>query len=777
MYQLQMILVLILTMLLLTLRKEHIFVLVYIEARQYSKVGERNTLMIKTVSFDKLAGTDLGKYHLERLLGQSKIGPTFLIRDDANSSHLLRFLNVSTNRAPRDHSDYLEHFQYRASQIVTLQHPYLLPLVDYGVFRGMPYLVSPHLPLRSLRTRLSKTGVLDTYTVGRYVDQMATALEYAHEHAVVHGSLSVDSIFIRLDGNLMIADMGVRSLLELTRQTMSGNQFLEWSEGYAPEQLLGKPSSPATDVYAMGVVAYHLLTGSAVFEANTIDERVQRHLYASVPPLTEWRSDLPSGLSSILAHALAKDPTQRFHQPGAFANAYHGAMGATNRARLPFVVSSLPNGQTNYPYANGASAADIQQYTERTWSNNRTSAGDHAPVTPPSIPQPPSIPHSLHGFSDDVPLGLTNYSRRDLTSSPRPTLLHRLGRKNRRRNILIAGLLVLLVVGGSLLGFATLSQRSSALTSAGGQVMFFGDQNSAAGQTNSLHITVQHLSNLSAGSNYAAWIINDQTEAVLGLGKLIKNGQTWSLTYNGANSNLLEAGDKLEITQEQGGGVGTVPSGPVILVGAFPVMAFQHIQHLLVSFPETPGKVGMLMGLLQQTRLLDNQAAVLQSVATNQDTVAIGCVTQSMLDIIEGTKGAHYHPLLAVCAGRNVTATGDGFGLLDKGFIADAEEHASLALSQKDATNVMRQHAALMDIALSNITGWMTTIDKDLLHQQAHLTDMSSLQQISLLADDAYHGVDVNGDGQIDPVVGEAGAITAYQQGQFMATVTLVPST
>lgn len=704
--------------------------------------------MIKMVPFDKLVGIDLGKYRLERFLGQSKIGPTYLIRADtttaAATTYLLRFLDGPAHATARDRAVYLEHFQYQASQIATLQHPYLLPLLDYGIFRGIPYLVSPHLPLRSLRTRLVKNGPVDTYTVGRYLDQIATALEYAHEHAVLHGSLSVDNIFIRLDGSLMVADTGVRSLLELNTQAMPENQLLEWSEGYAPEQLLGKPSSPATDVYAMGVVTYHLLTGIPVFEGNTLDERVQQHLYASVPPLTLRRSDLPPGLSGILAHALAKDPAQRYHQPGAFANAYHGATGATNRTRLPFVISSMPAQQAHHPSANGSSTTT-----------------DHSPGTPPSTP----IPHSLHGFSDDLSSGLN--------SSPRPALLNRFGKKYRQRTIVVAALLVLLLIASSTLAITLLVHNSIATSNAGGQVTFFANQSDPTGQTNSLRITIQQLPTPPAGSGYEAWIINDRTEAVLNLGRLTGNGQNWSLIYNGTNINLLEAGDKLEITLEQG--AVTAPVGRVVLSGAFPVQAFQHVQHLLVSFPETPGKVGMLMGLLQQTHLLDNQAAVLQSMQNSQDTVAIDCVTQSMLDIIEGTHGAHYQPLSAKCAARNVTATGDGFGLLGKGFVSSAEEHAALALSQKDATSVMRQHAALMNIALTNVTNWVMTIEQDLLRLQAHPTDLSSLQEITTLADDAYHGVDVNGDGQIDPVPDEAGAITAYQQGQYMATVTLTP--
>ncbi len=228
--------------------------------------------MIKTGSFDKLAGTTLGNYRLERFIGQSRVGPAFLARADTTTTYLLRFLAAPMYAVPKEREVYLEHFQFQANQIAALKHPYILPLIDFGIYRGFPYLISPHIPLRSLRTRVEKNGALNTFTLGRYLDQVATALEYAHEHSVLHGNLSVDSIYIRLDGQLVVADPGVKALLDLNRLDMPRNRLLEWSDGCAPEQLLGKPASPASDVYALGVVIYYLLTGIPVFEGSTLDE-------------------------------------------------------------------------------------------------------------------------------------------------------------------------------------------------------------------------------------------------------------------------------------------------------------------------------------------------------------------------------------------------------------------------------------------------------------------------------------------------------------------------
>jgi hypothetical protein len=246
------------------------------------------------------------------------------------------------------------------------------------------------------------------------------------------------------------------------------------------------------------------------------------------------------------------------------------------------------------------------------------------------------------------------------------------------------------------------------------------------------------------------------------------------LRHGQAGTNLLSAGDKLEITLEQG--AVKLPTGKVVLTGAFPLKAFAHIQHLLVSFPATPGKIGFLVGALQQTHLLTIQADVLQTLASSRDANAIKCAAQSVIDLIEGMRGPNYHPLAETCALQHATMTGDGFGLLGKdGYLASAAEHATFAVTQPDATSTMRLHARLMVIALSNIKGWITTIEQDALNLIASPTDLAKAQEIATLADDAYHGVDINGDGQNDPVAGEAGALTAYLQGQLMATLALTP--
>ncbi len=442
-------------------------------------------------------------------------------------------------------------------------------------------------------------------------------------------------------------------------------------------------------------------------------------------------------------------------------NAYHRIVLPNNKIRVPFIVSATPSVQTQQPQGTRAPLEEIP-LSEEAWSTNGLAVADHAQAS-----QHPTFQHSLHGFADSDPLSLR--------ASRRPVLMQRFRRKHVLRNVLIAALIVLLVAAGSTIGLTLLWQKGAAMPAPSGQVTFFDSQNGSPGHTNALDIVAHGLDAPPAGFQYAAWFINQETEAIIPLGTLSGKNQTYVLNYTGASSpNLLGAGDKLEITLEQG--TVKVPAGKVILVGKLPLKASAHIQHVLVSFPLTPGKIGLLVGVLEQTHLLSIQAAVLQNAAASRNTTAIACAAQSLIDLIEGKQGSHYQPLAATCASQNETQTGDGFGLLGKGYLIGAAEHATFAVSQPDATNAMRLHARLMNIALSNITAWVTTIEQDALHLREYPTDLTAVQEIVRLADNAYHGVDANSDGQIDLVAGEAGALTAYLQGQLMATLSLTPS-
>ena len=346
-------------------------------------------------------------------------------------------------------------------------------------------------------------------------------------------------------------------------------------------------------------------------------------------------------------------------------------------------------------------------------------------------------------------------------------------RSSNVRRLAIIGILILVIVAGGTVGRITLLKNNNTpavVTSHGtGQVSFLDSQN-GVGNTDALKLQISGLQAPPAGSQYDAWLVNTSGEQTISLGTLApKNGQ-FSLSYagNGQNgqpgTNLIGAGNKLEITQEQGNV--QLPTGKVILAGTFPPQAFVHIRHLLFSFPTTPNKIGLLVGVLNQTQLLNAQAVLLQSFVANKNHNAIGCVAQSIVDIIDGTQGPHFQPLPATCASQSITAIGDGFGLLgSNAYIQTTSQHASLAATQTDSTDNIRLFAGHVETAMSNLNGSVSTIEQDALNLLNNPASTTKVQEIVTLANHAFNG---------DPTSGEAGATTAYLQGQMIANLPLI---
>jgi hypothetical protein len=354
-------------------------------------------------------------------------------------------------------------------------------------------------------------------------------------------------------------------------------------------------------------------------------------------------------------------------------------------------------------------------------------------------------------------------------------------RPRRWKKLFIASLLVVIIGGGAIasaIWFMPAKPAPSVSTVASGQVKFFDSQTSVAGNTDALSIIATGLSDPLSGSQYNAWLIDTVNEQVLSLGTLSKAGKSFTLTFNQPGKNLLGQGNEVEITQEQRGQANE-PSGNLILSAKFPPQAFVHIRHLLTKFPTTPNQVGLLVGVLNETQEVNAQAAILQNSLGNGEGHVRQCLAQSIIDIIEGTNGADYSALSSWCMAQNITQAGDGFGLLDAGvsatshgYLATAVQHAVLAANQPDSTDLIRNRARKVEVSIANIKALLEEIKGDAIKLLSNPSDTSQVAEIISRSDHAYHGFDQNGNGIIEPILGEAGAITAYTQGQLMATLT-----
>jgi hypothetical protein len=367
-----------------------------------------------------------------------------------------------------------------------------------------------------------------------------------------------------------------------------------------------------------------------------------------------------------------------------------------------------------------------------------------------------------------------------ILSSPQPP-----ARKNNTWRIVFIVALVLIVIGVGTLGtIAFLNNRTTSTTNNGSTntpvatnangTVSFSDSQNGSGHSNVVTVNARGLSTPPNGSQYAAWIVDTQSERSTALGTLQQNKDGTYTAKSTIQHNLLGLGNRVVVTLEQG--TVAVPTGQVVLSASYPPKAFVHVKHLLVSFPDTPGKIGLLVGLIDQAQKLSSASQLLQSISASQNSSAIQCAAQSIIDIAEGTNGAHYQPLANQCAAQNIAEVGDRYGLLGTGgYIANSQAHASLAATQSDTTSTIRVHAGHVAICLQNMHGWISTIDHDAQSLLNNPTDSAKIQEIVTLANHAYNGFDADGDGSIDPIPGEGGAVTAYFHGQLMAVLVLAP--
>jgi eukaryotic-like serine/threonine-protein kinase len=697
--------------------------------------------MLEQTSYGQWLGSTIGEYRLTRLQSTSPLGPLFTADSvQSSSTFLLRLLTVPPAQTSEAMGIYQGYLERQAGHIITLRHPYMLPLVNYGIYQGQPYFVWPYTSMRSLTTRVSQSGVLDVVTAGRYLDQIAAALEYAHQHATFHRNLSLDCIYLQMDGQIAVADFGVRRLYELLTPGNQAGFFSGSQEALAPEQLTGGQIGPFTDVYALGGVTYRLLTGHPVFNGESFRAIAEQHLQAPPPSLTRARPGLPAALDRVLAGALAKDPAQRIQHPGVFADAYQEVVAPANSLRVPF---DAPGGL--------ASASPSQQ--------------------------PPL--QRAGGGTPRAPAGRTGASSGPAVASSR-------GWRQffaRGWGFFLAVLVLVPLVSFGVFFFA--NNRQSPTNALSGSLLFVDSASPPDGSNDGMRISVRGLAAPVAGSRYEVWLVNQKTEQIIALGQLVAGqNQTYQLVYipGGTNgtpaANVLARGNMIEITEERSNVV--APAGHILLSVTFPPQAFTHIGHLLLSFPTTPGKIGLLVGVLRQTDAINTQASALDTAARAGQTDLVRCLAQSIVDISEGTHGAHYQPLDSACKALGVTEAGDGFGLLSPtsaangngypaestatGYIKNAADHASLATGTPDATEALRQHAATVQTDLAAVTKSVAAADTAALKLLTSPTDMAAVAALVAASGAAYHGSGGDRAGS---------AVAAYQQGQLMATLSL----
>ncbi len=262
------------------------------------------------------AGTRLGPYEIASQIGAGGMGEVYRARD----TRLGR--DVAVKVLPggvSDNAEALARFELEARAVAALNHPNILALHDVGAENAVAYAVTELLEGETLRARIEAAGPLPPRKALDYATQIARGLSAAHERGIVHRDVKPENVFVTRDGRVKILDFGLSgqdvshadSATEVTGPSPSGGVILGTVGYMAPEQLLGQPATPQSDIFAFGVVLYEMLTATHPFKRATVVETHTAVLREDPPPINRAVPALPSSVGRLLTRCLEKQPADR----------------------------------------------------------------------------------------------------------------------------------------------------------------------------------------------------------------------------------------------------------------------------------------------------------------------------------------------------------------------------------------------------------------------------------------------------------------------------------
>ena len=259
----------------------------------------------------------LGNYRLLRLLGQGGFAQVYLgehLRLGTQAAIKMLFTHLPDEE--------VGHFLAEARTLARLEHPHIIRILDFDIEQDIPFLVMSYAPNGTLRQRYPKGMRPPLDIILTYLKQAAGALECAHNARLVHRDIKPENMLLDRYDYMLLSDFGIAVMAHSTRS--QSTQEITGTVSYmAPEQIQGKPR-PASDQYALGVVAYEWLCGCLPFHGTTAEITTQ-HLHVKPLPLREHVPGIPTAIEDVVLKALEKDPHQRFTNVLQFATAFEQA--------------------------------------------------------------------------------------------------------------------------------------------------------------------------------------------------------------------------------------------------------------------------------------------------------------------------------------------------------------------------------------------------------------------------------------------------------------------
>ena len=273
------------------------------------------------------AGESLDGYVIEELIGRGGMGFVYRALDRELGRRVA--LKVIAPTVAGDPA-FRRRFEREWRLAAALEHPHVVPVYGAGEERGRLFLAMRLIQGESLEARVRSGGPLDPRTAVRVVEQIAQALDAAHAQGLVHRDVKPANVLLEGDGGWSyLVDFGLTVTLDAQGGLTRDGVFIGTAAYAAPEQISGGEVGARTDIYALGGVLHHCLTGEPPFPAAHLLDALSAHLSRSPPQPSACRDGVPRGFDEVVGRAMAKEPLRRFPSAGELAEAARAALDGT----------------------------------------------------------------------------------------------------------------------------------------------------------------------------------------------------------------------------------------------------------------------------------------------------------------------------------------------------------------------------------------------------------------------------------------------------------------
>ena len=269
-----------------------------------------------------------GRYRLIEQLASGGMGTVWAAEDETLGRRVaVKVLNDGLADDPR----FIERFRREARAAAGLSHPNLAGVFDYGDDGSRPYIVMELVLGETVAERLERSGPLPPAEAAAIAADVADALAVAHEAGVVHRDVKPANVMLPSRGQVKVMDFGIASSSMSTNLTATGI-VVGTARYLSPEQARGERATPASDLYAIGILLYEMLTGAPPFDHETPVATAMAHVSEDPRPVAEARPGVPAGLAALVDRCLQKDPAARPPTAEALAEELRAAPGGADPA-------------------------------------------------------------------------------------------------------------------------------------------------------------------------------------------------------------------------------------------------------------------------------------------------------------------------------------------------------------------------------------------------------------------------------------------------------------